>query len=261
MNGQKGILIVSFGTSYTETRAKTLDAIEMAIQNAFPGFFVCHAWTSQRLIEKAFSTDGTHVSTIPESLDILLRNDVTELYVLPTFLSDSTEYEHAKSIISQQQELFQTITFLESPLKSKDIFMHVVNLLISNDTNLYDKESFILILHNPSPYEVFKTESQEAFPVESACPKADIHILSLQERSLLPSLLHSLKEKGGDTIHLIPCMLTAGYHVNHDIFGENEHSFYTLCKKAGFHVVCHQKGLGEYKEIQQMFVKHLLDAL
>ena len=46
------ILIVHFGTSHNDTRALTIDALNTAMREAFPGIEIREAWTSRIIIRK-----------------------------------------------------------------------------------------------------------------------------------------------------------------------------------------------------------------
>ncbi len=65
----KGILVVSFGTSYEETRKKTIDRIEADIQAAYPDYQVYRAWTSRIIMKKLLKRDGVRVFSVREALE------------------------------------------------------------------------------------------------------------------------------------------------------------------------------------------------
>ena len=81
---KKAILVVSFGTSYKETREKTIDAIENEIKNSFPDYTIYRAFTSNMIIKKLLKTDNLKIFTVKEALEKLIADNVKELIVQPT---------------------------------------------------------------------------------------------------------------------------------------------------------------------------------
>ena len=59
--GEKELLVVSFGTSYNDSRRETIGAIEKAMQTAFPDYSVRRAFTSQIIIDHVKDRDGVTI--------------------------------------------------------------------------------------------------------------------------------------------------------------------------------------------------------
>ena len=83
---QKAVLVVSFGTSYPETRAKTIDKLEAAIAAAVPERRLYRAWTSKMIIEKVRRRDGLQIPTVAEALQQMQADGITDLLVQPTHI-------------------------------------------------------------------------------------------------------------------------------------------------------------------------------
>ena len=83
-NYDKAILVVSFGTSYEETRKKTIDAIEEDIREAFPDYRIYRAFTSKIIIKKLKSRDNIHVDTVSEALERMINDGIKDLILQPT---------------------------------------------------------------------------------------------------------------------------------------------------------------------------------
>ena len=65
----KAIVVVSFGTTYPETRRKTIEACEQAIQEHFPAYPVHRAFTSNVVRRRIKKQEGLDIPTVKEVLE------------------------------------------------------------------------------------------------------------------------------------------------------------------------------------------------
>ena len=109
MNSVSALLVVSFGTSYPETRARTIDAIEGALQDAFPGHRLYRAWTSGMIRKKLLSRDGERISSVDEAMEQMALDGVTHVVVQPTHLLEGAEYDKVVNAVRAQADKFASV--------------------------------------------------------------------------------------------------------------------------------------------------------
>ncbi|MDR1249370.1 MAG: sirohydrochlorin cobaltochelatase, partial [Treponema sp.] len=93
------ILVVSFGTSFNDSRAETIGAIENAIAAAFPGYEQRRAFTSQIIIDRVYERDGEKIDNLADALTRLVADGVKELAVQPTHVMNGFEYDEMREAI------------------------------------------------------------------------------------------------------------------------------------------------------------------
>ena len=135
--GKQAILVVSFGTSYNESREATIGAIENAIKERLPEFDVRRAFTSQIIIDKLKDRDGLAVDNVEEALKRAEADGVTTLVVQPTHLMDGFEYLDLAETLEDYRERFEVIS-LAAPLLSSDEDYKAVVRAITGHTASYD---------------------------------------------------------------------------------------------------------------------------
>ena len=102
----QAILAVSFGTSYQDSREKTIGAIEQALSGAFPEFPVYRAFTSRKIIRKLKERDGLEIDNVTEALDRAVADGVKKLIVQPTHLMNGLEYGDLAAELDTYKEDF-----------------------------------------------------------------------------------------------------------------------------------------------------------
>ncbi len=259
------ILVVSFGTAVSETRRKTLEAIETVIQNKYPQFTLYRAWTSTILREKVLLRDGMKINSLKEAFDQLKQDGVRKIIIQPTFVSVGNEYTRLKQEIINLQTLpdfentFSSVS-LGTPLLSQDCSMNdLVSAVMSDFVNLSNEELLLFIGHetadctNPLYARLNSAFHQSGYSnvlVTSMCPDSGI-----------TDILLAAKEQCVSKIILAPFMISSGYHARKDIAGDHDGSWKSQLEQAGFSVRCIMKGLGQYPGIQNIFVDKLAALL
>ena len=120
--GKRAILVVSFGTSYNESREATIGAIETAIAEAFPEAETRRAFTSQIIIDKLKERDGLETDNVKEALDRAAADGITELVVQPTHLMDGFEYMDLAKELEEYEESFDQVVLADPLLTSEADF-------------------------------------------------------------------------------------------------------------------------------------------
>ena len=97
---KKAVLVVSFGTSYEETRKKTIDRIENDMAEAFPSYAVYRAWTSGMIRAKLLKRDGIRIYNVCEALEAMAADGIREVVVQPTHVINGIENDQMKADVA-----------------------------------------------------------------------------------------------------------------------------------------------------------------
>lgn len=257
---KKGILAVSFGTRYADTRKKTITAIETAIRNAHPDIPVYTAWTSRILRAKLLKTNGENIPDVSEALLQMSKEHISDVYIQTTHIINGFEYDSLREDVLRHRSLFSSVS-LGEPLLSSDADMEEAIGILADafaDALSYpaDSESALVLMGHGSGhragavYAVLNDRCKElGYP--------NLYVGTAESTPSVGEILTQLKKTPVKSVHLAPFLIVAGEHASKDMAGDSDTSWASLFRKAGYHVTCHLKGLGEYPEIRAMFLKHL----
>lgn len=264
---KKAILVVSFGTTYGDTRKVTIEAIENKIQEAFPEYEVRRAFTSRIIIKKLADRDGIQVDTEKQALDKLKEEGYTEVIVQPIHVQAGDEYEKVSRLVEkyEKDKSFTTIT-LGRPLLyfmgqegKPDDYLSVIQGIQTQLPNLNKEEAIIFMGHggvHPSnaAYAVLQMKLQDA-------GLGNVFVLMVEGYPGIDNVMDKLKEKKIKKVTLMPFMVVAGDHANNDMAGDEKDSFKSQFIQAGFAVDTYLHGLGENSAIQDIYVQHVKDVV
>lgn len=266
MNEKKGILIVSFGTSYDTTRAATIGAIEQAIKNAYPHLPVYSAWTSQMIIAKLLRTTGEKIMNVTEALQAMHQDGITHVFIQTTHVIPGIEFEQLKEDAQKLKTLFASVSFGMPLLSSTEDMLCVTGIIGKHFSDICSgtqtlcgnkKGDSALVLMGHGTEHPSNTSYAALDYMFKEQGYANIYVGTVEAYPSLDEVLHLLKDTSIRHIHLAPLMIVAGDHANNDMAGADEDSWTSRCQSAGYTVTCHLKGLGESPEIHQMFLQHL----
>lgn len=254
---KKGILVVSFGTSYSDTRALTIDAIEKKIEASFPDIPFYRAWTSRMILTKLKETTGENIPTVSEALLQMKEDKITDVYIQPTHVINGIENDQMKEDALALQGDFHSISFGAPLLSSTEDMRKIVQIMGSSFADLDASEALVLMGHGSEHYANTVYPALDYMFKEMGYPY--VHMGTVEAYPELLHVMELLKKSKVKTVHLAPFMIVAGDHANNDMAGEERDSWKSVFEKEGYDVVCHLKGLGEYEEVRKIFVKHLRD--
>ena len=252
---KKAILAVSFGTSHSDTRAVTIDAIEQDFQNAFPDYSLYRAWTSKMIIKKLKSRDNIHVNTVKEAMEQMRADGITDVLVQPTHVINGIENDLMKEDALSYREFFHSISFGNPLLTTEEDSMEVIQAVADEFPGLKEEEVLVLMGHGTTHYAnaiyaaldyTFKDKGYK-----------NIFLGTVEAYPSMESLMRMVKEYNTSKVILAPFMIVAGDHAKNDMAGDDPESWYSQFKAAGFPVSTVVKGLGEYPGIRRLLVKHL----
>lgn len=252
----KGILVVSFGTSYPETRRKTIEACEQAIQTRFPEHVVYRAFTSNMVIRSVLKKEGIQIPTVAQALEQMKLDGIKEVCIQPLHVILGGEYQKVLAQAKDYQHVFERLVIGTPLLHTYEDYQAVKEFLVATYGDKDDKTATILMGHGSEHY---------AFTAYAALDHmlmgTNVHIAAVESYPSLECIEERLAKQGITHIQLAPFMLVAGDHATHDMASDDEDSWYTYLTQKGYHVSAHLIGLGEYPAIQEMYMMHLTHAI
>ena len=256
----KVLLAVSFGTSFKDTRDKTISAVEAALQKAYPDYEVRRAFTSRIIIGILAKREGIEIDDVDRAMKRLVADGVKEVIVQPTHVMTGFEYNDVAEKAASYQPMFERLV-ISDPLLVEDEDYESMVAVLSEETKAFDKEDTAVVFMGHG------TE-HEANAVYGKLQEAFVHaghsnylIGTVEAKPSLEDVIVTAKELGVKKLVLFPLMLVAGDHANNDMAGDKEDSWKNVLTKEGFEVQCVLRGMGEYEGIRQMFVNHAAAAI
>ena len=280
--GENEILVVSFGTSFNDSRVADIKGIEDALQEAFPDWSVRRAFTAQIIINHVQARDGEYIDNMDQALDRAVANGVKNLIIQPTHLMHGAEYDELMEAVEAYQGQFETVKVAEPLLGEVGTDATVINAdkavvaeaitteavkdagHDSLDAAKEDGVAFVFMGHGTShtakgSYSQMQTQmgelgydnvfigTVEGEPEETACE----------------AVIDAVAQAGYKKVILRPLMVVAGDHANNDMAGDDEDSWKSIFTASGkFDSVDTQiTGLGSIDAIQQLYVAHTKDVI
>ena len=260
-SSDKEILVVSFGTSYSNSRHVTIGAIEDAIREAYPDYQVRRAFTAQIIIDKLKKEENIEIDNVKQALDRAVENGVKTLVVQPTHLMNGLEYNDLKKELDKYKDKFDKIALGKPLLTSDEDFKQVI-AAITNDTKEYlDGETAICFMGHGTEADSNKVYATLQEKLKAAGYN-DYFVGTVEAKPSVDDLIAQVKESGKyKRVILQPLMVVAGDHANNDMAGDGEDSWVSKFKAAGFEVKPVLRGLGQNYDIQKIYLEHLKAAI
>ena len=258
--GETEVLVVSFGTSFNDSRRNTIGAIENAMAEAFPGYSVRRGFTADIIIDHVYKRDDVKIDNVKEALDRAVANGVKNLLVQPTHLMDGFEYNDLKDDLKAYESKFETLV-LGKPILTSDEDYDVLIQAITEGTKQYlDGKTAICFMGHGT-----EAASNHVYADLQAKLAAkgykDYFIGTVEAEPTFQEVVDAVKAAGYTKVILEPLMIVAGDHANNDMADpEDEESWYSLFAAAGIQPTVVLRGLGEFTEIQDLLVEHLKEA-
>ena len=278
--GENELLVVSFGTSYNDSRVNDIKSIEDALQEAYPDWSVRRAFTAQIIINHIQARDGEKIDNMTQALERAVANGVKNLVVQPTHLMHGAEYDEMCAAIDAYRDNFDSVSIAEPLLGEVGSDASVINAdkeavaravaAAAVEASGFDsleaaKEAgaaFVLLGHGTAhvarvSYSQMSTQMQqlgyenvfigtvEGEPEETACE----------------SVIEEVRAAGYTTVILRPLMVVAGDHANNDMAGSDDDSWKPMFEDAGLTVDCQIAGLGGIADIQALYIAHTQAAI
>ena len=256
----QAILVVSFGTSYNDSRSETICGVENAIVSAFPEYDVRRAFTAQIIIDKVADRDNVIIDNVEQALDRAIEDGVKTLIVQPTHLMNGFEYTDLSNALAEYADSFESIVLAEPLLTSDEDFEAVISAITAATAEYDDGNTAICFMGHGT-----EAESNQVYAKMQEMITADgfenYYIGTVEATPSLDDVLAAVQAGEYTRVVLEPLMVVAGDHANNDMAGDEEDSWKSAFEAAGYEVVPILKGLGQFEDIQAKYVEHTQAAI
>ncbi len=280
--GENEILVVSFGTSFNESRSEDIKGVEDAIAKANPDWSVRRAFTAQIIINHVQARDGEKIDNIDQALDRAVANGVKNLVIQPTHLMHGAEYDEIIEALDKYSDKFETVSVAEPLLgevgkdatvindDKKAVAEAVVAEAVkeagfdSLDKAADDGVAFVFMGHGTA-HTAKVSYSQMATQMKELDYK-NVFIGTVEgepEETACEEVIKNVKDAGYKKVILRPLMVVAGDHANNDMAGDEEDSWKSMFTASGAFdsVDCQIAGLGRIASVQDLYVAHTAEAI
>lgn len=255
MNCDKAILVVSFGTSYEDTRTKTIDAIENDIAKKFPEYKIYRAFTSKMIIKKLETRDHIHIDTVSEALERMVNDGVKDLIIQPTHVINGIENDFMIEDTDKFRDKFNSVKIGAPLLTFTEDYKKVIKTITEEFSYLKNDEALVIMGHGTDHHANAAYAALDYMFKEAGYK--NIFIGNVESYPELDVVINLLKENTYNKLYLTPLMIVAGDHALNDMASDEEDSWKTILENEGYNVECIVKGLGEYQPIRDMFIEHI----
>ena len=280
--GENEILVVSFGTSFNNSRVEDIKGIEDAIQAANPDWSVRRAFTAQVIINHVQARDEEFIDNMDQALERAVTNGVKNLVVQPTHLMHGAEYDELMEALENYQDQFETVKVAEPLLGEVGTDATVINAdkeavakaltraavadagYDSLDSAKEDGAAFVFMGHGT--YHTAKVSYTQMQSQMEALGYDNVFSGTVEgdpEDTSCEAVIDAVEQAGYKKVILRPFMVVAGDHANNDMAGEEEDSWLSMFKASGsFDSVDVQiVGLGSIEDIQKLYLEHTAEVM
>lgn len=258
------ILIMSFGTTFPETRAKTIEATVKQIQKAHPDTKVVLAFTSHIIIDRIKANEGINYPTPEEALKQLKAEGYNRVALTSLDVIPGIEYKYKTAVYDIYKTQFKKMT-MGTPLMywmgqegQRDDVEDTMKALSSQMPKLGTNDAVLIMAHGtPDPANAYYSVMQDRL---NELYNGKVFIYTVEGKPNLEDVIPKLKAQGIKNVTLMPLMMVAGDHANNDMAGDEEDSHKSILVKEGFNVKTYIHGIGENKNIRQLFVDRAYEA-
>lgn len=258
--GEKELLVLSFGTSYNDSRRLTIGAIENDLEKAFPDYAVRRGFTANIIIDHVQRRDGILIDDVDAALNRAVNNGVKTLVVQPTHLMHGLEYDELVEAVSEYADAFEQVVFGE-PLLSNDEDFSRVEKAITEWTAEYDDGETAICFMGHGTEAASNAVYQKMQDLLTADGYTNYFVGTVEAEPSLEDVLAAVQAGNYKRVVLEPLMVVAGDHANNDMAGDEEDSWKTAFEAAGYEVECLLRGLGENEAIREIYVEHAQAAI
>ncbi len=278
--GEKELLVVSFGTSFNDSRVADIKSIEDALQEANPDWSVRRAFTAQIIINHIQARDGEKIDNMEQALERAVANGVKQLVVQPTHLMHGAEYDEMCAAIDKVRDQFDSVEIAEPMLGEVGNDATIINadkeavakavVAAALEESGYESTAaakdagvaYVLMGHGTA--HVAKVTYSQMATQMAKLGYENVFVGTVEgepEETSCEAVIEAVKNAGYTTVVLRPLMVVAGDHANNDMAGADDDSWKTMFEAAGFTVNCQISGLGRIADVQALYVAHTKAAI
>ena len=278
--GENELLVVSFGTSFNDSRVADIKGIEDALQAAYPDWSVRRAFTAQIIINHIQARDGEKIDNMTQALDRAVANGVKNLVVQPTHLMHGAEYDEMCEAIEAYKDQFESVSIAEPMLgevgsdatvinADKEAVAKAITAAAVSEAGFEsleaakDADTAFVFMGHGTAHVAKVTYSQMQTQMQNLGYE-NVFIGTVEgepEETSAEAVIEAVKAAGYTNVVLRPLMVVAGDHANNDMAGSDDDSWKTVFEAAGFTVDCQIHGLGEIADVQALYVAHTKAAI
>lgn len=264
MNKKKALIVISFGSTFDDTRKKDIDGIAAALAEAFPAYDLYQAFTSN-IIRNILAKRNIFIDSVESILQKLVTLGYEEILIQPTHLLHGEEFEQKiLAIQNKYSHYFHKFTISKPLITFEEDYHLTAAVLVSMLPPLHNYDGVVFMGHgtprsNNNSYGRTYNKLQQTFD-EMQQP---ILVGTVEEADSpnLKDILQAIQQRGYKHIHLFPLMVVAGDHATSDMYGEEESSWKSQIEALGITTTGHLSGMGRYKAVQALYIHHTLRAL
>ncbi|MBE5958632.1 MAG: cobalt chelatase [Lachnospiraceae bacterium] len=280
--GENELLVVSFGTSFNDSRVADIKGIEDALRAAYPDWSVRRAFTAQIIINHVQARDGEKIDNMEQALERAVANGVKNLVIQPTHLMHGAEYDELTAVVENYKDKFEKVAIAEPLLgevgadatvineDKKNVAVSVTAAAVKSagfdSLDAADKEgvAFVFMGHGTSHNAKISYSQMQTQMKELGYKNVFIGTVEGEpEETACENVIEAVKNAGYKKVILRPLMVVAGDHANNDMAGDDEDSWKSMFTAANcFDKVDTQiEGLGRIEEIEKLYVDHTKAAI
>lgn len=252
---KKGIIVVSFGTTYEKTRKLSIESIENKVKERYKDYLVLRAFTSQMVINKLKRRDNYFVDNPREALERMKESGIKNIYIQPLHIIPGHEYE---KLLSQVKEFLEENNSYAIKIGKPLLYDELDYYKVVQGLNLSDRkqsEGIVFMGHGTNHEADASYEKLESTFREKGYE--NVYIGTVEGSITIEDIISKLKVKEIQKIKLRPFMLVAGDHAINDMASNEEDSWKSILESNGFNVEVSLQGLGELETIQNIYLEHL----
>mgnify|MGYP000357001844 FL=1 len=264
LSNKDAIVVMTFGTTFKDTRAKTIDATVNAIQKAHPGVKVVTAYTSHIIIDRVKAKEGIVYPTPEEALDQLKKDGYTRVALCSLDVIPGMEYSYDLGVYHNYKNQFKKMTlgtslmYWQGQENQPDDVTETIKALKTQFPKQGPQDALLIMAHGTPQvsnayYSVIQAKINEL-------GLKNVYVYTVEGWPSLETVMPKLKAAGIKNVTLMPMMMVAGDHANNDMAGSDADSHKSVLEAAGFKVTPYIHGIGENKAIQKLYVKRANDA-
>ena len=280
--GENELLVVSFGTSFNDSRTEDIGGIEKALQKAYPDWSVRRAFTAQIIINHVQARDGEKIDNMEQALQRAVDNGVKNLIVQPTHLMHGAEYDELSEAVASYSDKFESVSIAEPLLgevgsaddsvnSDKEAVAKAVTAEAvktagyeSLDAAKEDGTAFVFMGHGTS--HTAKISYSQMQNQMNALGYDNVFIGTVEgepEDTACEAVIEKIQEAGYKKVVLRPLMVVAGDHANNDMAGDDDDSWKSQFEASGVFdsIETQIAGLGQIPVIQDLYVSHTHAAM
>ncbi len=275
--GENELLVVSFGTSFNESRANDIKGIEDALEEAFPDWSVRRAFTAQIIINHVQARDGEAIDNVDQALQRAVDNGVKNLVIQPTHLMHGAEYDELVDTLANYEDKFESVVVSEPLLgevgadatkvndDKKTVAEAVVKAAVAtagyDSLQAADEDGCAFVLMGHGTAHLAKVTYSQMQTQMNELGYKNVFVGTVEgepEETSCEAVMDAVAEAGYKKVILRPLMVVAGDHANNDMAGEEDDSWASMFKASGNFdsVDCQIEGMGRIEDVQKLYVEH-----